>query len=305
MAKDKKEKKKEKPQRKIIKKATKAKAKKHWFPLVGPKSFDNASLGESHVDTVDKLVGKSITVNLMHLTNDMRNQGIEIRFDVVKVQDGKGLTAVTSYEVLPSHMKRVVRRGRSKIMDSFIVRCGKDCLVRIKPMVFTANRASKGAKSAIRLAVRQRIKELLAQTTFDRLVQDLIGYKLQRALKDVAVKSHPIKSVEIKACTLLPGDVEVREEDGEIILEKPDEEADGTDLAADDAEEDAAEDVEQNDDEAENDAEEAAGSKDAERGDADGDAAEDHAGDAVDDGAADDAAVEDEIPHEAAKADKE
>jgi len=236
MAKDKKVKK-EKPQRKIVKKATKAKAKKHWFPLIGPKSFDNVTLGESHVESIDKLVGKSITVNLMHLTNDMRNQGIEVRFDIVKTQDGKGVGAVTSYEVLPSQMKRVVRRGRSKIIDSFIVRCGKDRLVRIKPMVFTANRASRGAKSAIRLAVRQHIKELLAHTTFDQLIQDLIGYKIQRALKDVAMKSHPIKSVEIKACKLLPGDVEVREEDGELVVDSPDEESDTTGVrtvAADD-----------------------------------------------------------------------
>ena len=140
----------------------------------------------------------------MHLTNDMRNQGIEISFRITSVKDGQGHASVTGYEVLPSQMKRVVRRGRSKVMDSFIVRCGKEQLVRIKPMAFTANRASRGAQTAIRLTLRQRIKQLLGQTTFDQLVQDLIQFKLQRTLKESAGQHHPIKSVEVKACFLLP-----------------------------------------------------------------------------------------------------
>ncbi|MBR9693112.1 hypothetical protein GOV07_04250 [Candidatus Woesearchaeota archaeon] len=192
-----------KPQKKIVKKAGKAKAKKKWCALVAPKSFDNTGLGESYVSDSQLLMGKNITINLMHLTNDMRNQGIEISFVITKVHEGNGIASVIGYEVLPSQMKRVVRRGRSKVIDSFIVRVGKEQLVRIKPMAFTANRASRGAQTAIRLTVRERIKQLLKETTFDQLVQDLIQHKLQRTLKEVASAHHPIKSVEVKACILL------------------------------------------------------------------------------------------------------
>ncbi len=228
MGKDKKDKKKkEKPKRQIVKKAAKPKAKKKWFSIVAPKSFNNHVLGESLVENADKLVGKSITVNLMHLTNDMRNQGIEIRFKVVKTDEGKGLTSVTGYEVLPGQMKRVVRRGRSKVMDSFIVRCG-DVLVRIKPIVFTANRASAGAQTTIRLAVREKIKHLLKGTTFDQLVQELIQHKLQRTLKDVGLKTHPIKSVEVKSCAILrqkPKEAAEEPQEPEPAVEKAEEPA--------------------------------------------------------------------------------
>ncbi len=268
---------------KAVKKATRSKAKKRWFPIVGPRSFDNVPLGESHVESAERLIGKSITVNLMHLTNDMRNQGIEIRFDIVKVQDGKGIAAVGGYEVLPSHLKRVVRRGRSKVADSFIVRVGKERLVRIKPMVFTANRASKGAQRAIRLAMREKIKEVLAETTFERLIQELIGFKLQRTLKDVAGKLHPIKSVEIKACRLLPSDVEVREEDGELVIieeegaepsaaEDAAEESDGDEPAAEES--DGDEPAEESEDAAED-----ASDEEAEKPSAAEDAAEESDGD--------------------------
>ena len=248
---------KEEPKKEGLKKAGKAKGKKRWAAIVAPKSFNSITLGESHVETADKLLGKTLTANLMTLTGDMRNQGVEIRFDVVKVQDGKGLAAVTAYELVPSQLKRLIRRGRSKIADSFVVRTSTGRLVRIKPIVLTANPASSGAGSAIRLMVRQKTKELVKGFSFDALVQEIIEYKLQRVLRDAANKTHPVKNVEIRACILLPEGTAAPSADEaeainvlspaetaiaeaaateEPVLAPPDDAAEGTSTAGDDAE---------------------------------------------------------------------
>lgn len=207
MAKKDKAKKDSKPKKVIkknVKKATKSKIKKKWVQIIAPKSFNSIPLGESLIGNLESLKNKSITANLMTLTNNMRNQSVEIRFDVIKVFEGKGISAVTGYRLLPSHLKRIVRRGRSKIGDSFVVRTATGRLVRIKPIVITVNHVSSSVATSIRLLIREKVKELLAVTSFDKLVQDMIGFKLQRALKDVVVKIHPVKSVEINACFLLP-----------------------------------------------------------------------------------------------------
>lgn len=188
----------------VVKKAAAAKSKKRWCQIVAPKSFDSMVLGESHVDVPEKLIGKTITSNLMTLTGDMRNNGVEIRFDVISTVEGKGMAVVTGYELLPSTMKRLVRRGRAKVGDSFVVRTSTGRLVRIKPVVMTTNPASSGACTEIRLAVRERAKQIISSMSFDVLIQDIIGYKFQRALKDVANKVHPVKNVEIRMCNLLP-----------------------------------------------------------------------------------------------------
>ena|GEM_PF-876774 len=246
-----------KGQKKGVKKAGKAKGKKKWVPIFAPKSFDGIPLGETHVENADSAVGKSITANLMNLTGDMRKQGVEIRFDVVKVQEGKAYCAVTGYELLPSMMKRIVRRGRSKVSDSFIVRTATGRLVRIKPIIITANHASGGACTAMRLATRQRIKQLIKSMSFDRLVQDLINFKVQRAVKDEVNKTHPVKGVEIKACFLLPeGTSEKREirEDSreedfvEVKEASPETENEKESLKSDDEGDDAAGDGEKADD---------------------------------------------------------
>ncbi|RME31563.1 hypothetical protein D6789_02315 [Candidatus Woesearchaeota archaeon] len=206
--------------KKVVKKAGKAKIKKKWVPILAPKSFNNQTLGETHVASPEAAIGKTINANLMHLTGDMRKQGIEIRFDVVKVQDGKALTAVTGYELLPANLKRIVRRGRTKIADSFITRTATKRRVRIKPLIITTSHTSARTCTAIRHAVRAKLKELAGGMSFEKLVQELIGFKIQRAIKDAATPIHPIKTAEIRVCTLLP---EGSSEKREIIADYRDE----------------------------------------------------------------------------------
>lgn len=190
--------------KKVVKKAGKAKVKKKWVPVFAPKSFNGVSLGETHVGDPNAAIGKTIRANLMHIAGDMRKQGIEIRFDIVKVADGRAETAVTGYELLPTSMKRIVRRGRSKVADSFVTRTATKRRIRIKPVVITTNPASLSAERSIRLAVRERLKEHLGSMSFDKIVQELINFKLQRVIKEAAQKTHPIKTAEVRACLLLP-----------------------------------------------------------------------------------------------------
>ncbi len=190
--------------KKNVKKAGKVKGKKRWLPVIAPKSFESVALGECYVERPEQAVGKTIRTNLMTLTGDMRRQVIEIRFDVVKVGEGKALTAVTGYELLPSGVKRLVRRGRSKVDDSFLVKSATGRLVRIKPLIITANPASERACSALRLTTRERLKQLVSSFSFDKLVQELVHGRIQRALKEPLNKIHPIKTIDIRMCLLLP-----------------------------------------------------------------------------------------------------
>ena len=71
--------------------------KKEWYPILAPKIFQNAVLGETHVYEPGQMVGKSVTKNLMSLTNDVKRQNINIDFEVVNVQNNKAFTDITGY----------------------------------------------------------------------------------------------------------------------------------------------------------------------------------------------------------------
>lgn len=189
------------PKKKVAK--TKVKKKK-WMPVLAPKLFNNVVLGETHIQADEQVLQKSITLNLSTVMNDMRKQGYMVRFDVIKAHEGKALTALTGLTMTPSGMKRMIRRGRTKIEDSFLARLKTGQIVRVKPLIITINRCSKPARTSIRLAIREKVKQVLKDSTMESFVKEVLDNKLQRVLKDIAMKHHPSRSVDIRAIVMLP-----------------------------------------------------------------------------------------------------
>ena len=107
--------------------------RKRWYTVLAPALFGEKILGESYVAEPANLVGKFLSLNLMNVTGDPKKQNINAKFKVVKVADGKGHTELQSFNLLPSSVKRIVRRGRDKITDSFLCVTSDKRLVRVKP----------------------------------------------------------------------------------------------------------------------------------------------------------------------------
>lgn len=180
--------------------------KKHWVPIYAPKSFSEVFLGETSVMENERVPGKSITANLMVLTDDPRKQSYNVRFDIVGVKEGKAQTQVIGIEMMPSAVKRLIRRNRDKIDDSFIVRIAGGRKIRIKPVLVTKTKASNSAQTRIRLLVREKLTELYRKMRFDDIVLDIIDMKTQRLLRDMCSKIHPVRSADIRELVVSVGD---------------------------------------------------------------------------------------------------
>ena len=172
--------------------------KKKWFPIVSPEIMGDQVLGESYVSDYTLLNNKYITVNLMNISGDARNQNVNIQFKIDKVQDGKGYAKIVKYELLPTSLKRFVRRGRDKIVDSFTCRTSDNVLVRIKPLFITISLSKKSAQTGVRLQARKALKELIAKNTFDEFMKDVIQNKVQKHLRTILNKVYPLRNCEIR-----------------------------------------------------------------------------------------------------------
>ena len=60
--------------------------KKKWMPVYASKDFGEGFLGELLVSDVKNLEEKSLTINLMDITGNAKNQNVNIRFKVEKVE---------------------------------------------------------------------------------------------------------------------------------------------------------------------------------------------------------------------------
>lgn len=186
--------------------------KKRWMPIVAPKSFNSTVLGETYVAEAEEALDKSVRTNLMVLADDPRKQMYNLRFDIHSVKDGKAETQLISIEMTPSYIKRLIRRNRDKIEDSFIVRIAGGRMVRVKPVIVTRTLTSKPAQTEIRLMVRQKIKEIYNKMRMDDIVHDMIEGRTQRILKDICSKTHPVRSADIRHVSVHPQDRKLTKE---------------------------------------------------------------------------------------------
>ncbi|MGV8150633.1 MAG: hypothetical protein ACP5NV_02795 [Candidatus Woesearchaeota archaeon] len=176
--------------------------KRKWCPIVAPEMFNSRQIGESLLDDASMLMNRHITANMMQLTGDMKRQNISIMFKVVDIKEGKALTAPVKFEISPSSLRRLAKRDKDKLSDSFVVKTADDILVRIKPLMITNNQAKGSVRAALVKNCRAATKELVNKIKFEQLIMDLVTNKFQKELKEKLHKTYPLRILEVKTLAI-------------------------------------------------------------------------------------------------------
>jgi len=181
-------------------KKTKAmqKAKKKWVEILAPKIFNSMPIGETHVFDTREGLGKFVSVNMMALTKNPKKQGVNVKLLVTGQHEDKLTTSFVGLRMMPPVVKRIVRRGKDKIEDSFVCSTADGKKVRIKPIVITRSKVKGSVISAIRKSTKMYLARVASKLAYDKLVEDLIGFKIQRGLHDVLNPIYPVSISEIR-----------------------------------------------------------------------------------------------------------
>ncbi|MFH0869456.1 MAG: hypothetical protein V1866_00185 [archaeon] len=202
--------------------------KKKWFSIIAPPMFRETVVGEIPLYESEEMKGRYVTVNMMNLTGNPKNQHISVKLRIQEVKEGKGYTQLLGFEMLPTSVKRFVRRGKSKIDDSFIIQTSDRKLVRIKPLLITNSLAKNSAVSNIRRVVRNALARYAVRITYDHLIEEIFTFKLQKHVGGLACKVTPIKTCEIRSFALVekegvkpitPKDIQTTPEEAELAEE--------------------------------------------------------------------------------------
>lgn len=207
---------------KVKKRAIKAGAKKKWVKIVSPKAFNNTFLGETYVYEAREAIGKKLTLNLMTLTKNPKNQGINISFEIIGQHEEHLITDFIGLRIMPPVVRRFVRRGKNKVEDSFICITDDGYKVRIKPLIVTRTKAKGSVLTALRKAMKDYIKRAVSKMNYIDLSLDIIDRKFQRSMQDVLKKIYPLSGCNIRwFIRLSKGDTPVQETKKEEKVEKP------------------------------------------------------------------------------------
>ena len=180
--------------------------KKQWYSIVAPKQFEDAVIGETLVYDPEAMIGKTLSHNLMNLTNDTKRQNINIHFKVTELDNNKAKTAIIGYEILPSSVKRFVRRNSEKVDLSFVCDTADNVRLRVKPLVVTRSDVKGSVAAKLRHNIVQHLTRTIKKLKYDELINELIIHKLQSEMRAILNKIYPVKVCEIRRLCLEAGE---------------------------------------------------------------------------------------------------
>lgn len=182
----------------IIKKIAIKKKKKKWVSLYAPSTFNGAEIGETFVGEPTEALGKVLKINLADLLGDIKKQNILINFQATKIQDQRVVCDTIGYELALSYVKRVIKRAKSKIEDSFLAYTKDEVKVRLKPVILTRSKVKGSILTVLRHKSRDYFINNLKKYSYDEVFNNIISGGMQKGLKDELKKIYPISLVELR-----------------------------------------------------------------------------------------------------------
>jgi len=185
--------------------------KKRWFPILAPKILGEREIGESYVTDPNNLVGRVIPCNLMIVTNDIKHQNTTMKFLIKEIKDNKALTEQVYYELTPNLLRRLMRRGKDRIDESFAAKTADNIDIRIKLFVLTNSSAKSSILAKLRNKLKEATAEIISKNKYDDIFDGVIRKKVQKDILEKVKKIFPIKICEVRI---------LKKETKEIIKEK-------------------------------------------------------------------------------------
>ncbi len=174
------------------------KKKKVWFSVISPKSFGGIEIGETLGYDQTAIIGRKITMNLSSVSNTRKQQNVVVSLNINEVKDNKAQTELVGYKLEPAFVKRMARKGKSKISNTFKLKTKDEVSVVIKPVLVTRNKVNRGLRVALFNSCEEYINSNVKNLTFDKLCDSVINQDFQKELKKVVGKVYPLGAVAIR-----------------------------------------------------------------------------------------------------------
>lgn len=179
-------------------KAILKKVRKKWISVIANGIFEGRVIGEIPVEDPMTLKNRTISINLMNLTGDIKRQNINIKFLIHEVTESSANAKPILYSLSNGFIKRIVRRDKNKVDDSFSIKTSEGILIRIKPMLITNTKTNRSTRAELLRETRRFLKDHISNTSLNQLINEVVDYNLQKAIRERLHKIFPVKSAEIR-----------------------------------------------------------------------------------------------------------
>jgi ribosomal protein S3AE len=167
-----------------------AKRKKRFFDVEIPSIKKETQL---QAYELKELEGRTIIYDLTRL---LRGKNILAQFNVI-VKEDKAEAEPIGIKLLPSFLRRIIRKGTNQIDDSFEVET-KDSKILIKPFLITRKKVPRKIRKSLRNKAREEIISYCKEKTAGQIFDDILKNSLQKELSFKLKKIYPLSLCEIR-----------------------------------------------------------------------------------------------------------
>ena len=191
---------------------------KRWFTVRAPRNpWSYRNIGETLAEEDSMLTGRVYEMMQNELDGDFSKMHVKVKFQITHTIGSDAITEFIGHEVAKDHIRRQVRRARSKVDDTVDVVTEDGFYIRIKPIIITHRTAKSSQKQEMRARARDAILKMGATSTWVSIQKSIMDGTLENAIKDSISLIHPVRAVMLRKSQLIQSGVTV--DDGPTLEE--------------------------------------------------------------------------------------
>ncbi len=171
---------------------------KDWYTIIAPDMFDRAKIGETLSDDPQKLMGRVVEVTAQDLTGDFTKIHIKLHFRVDEIREKEAHTSFLKQDLTSDYIRRMARRKRTRIEETFIVTTRDKVELRIRPVAITEQRIQTSNQTSLRKALGAELKKIASESPLQEFLQNLISGQLAKRLVHSCKHINIINRIEIR-----------------------------------------------------------------------------------------------------------
>ena len=214
---------------------------KRWYTVRAPRNpWSYRNIGETIAEEDSMLEGRIYEMMQNELDGDFSKMHVKVRFRITHTVGSDAITEFIGHEVAKDHIRRQVRRARSKVDDTVDIVTEDGFYIRLKPLVITHRTAKSSQKQEIRSRAKEIILKAGATSTWVAIQKAIMDGSLESSIKDAVSAIHPVRTVLLRKTQLIQAGVTV--DDGPTLEDiKAEEETDKSTPAQDEPEDETQE----------------------------------------------------------------
>ena len=214
---------------------------KRWYTVRAPRNpWSYRNIGETIAEEDSMLEGRIYEMMQNELDGDFSKMHVKVRFRITHTVGSDAITEFIGHEVAKDHIRRQVRRARSKVDDTVDIVTEDGFYIRLKPLVITHRTAKSSQKQEIRSRAKEIILKAGATSTWVAIQKAIMDGSLESSIKDAVSAIHPVRTVLLRKTQLIQAGVTV--DDGPTLEDiRAEEESDKSTPAQDEPEDEPQE----------------------------------------------------------------